>query len=175
MLINLSELFTKEGKTIQYSADIEMTKFDNQGESYDILSKKPLELTIVNTGSRKLLVEGEIELTLSMPCDRCLTPVEVPFSIPVSRTLDMSLTEEERVNELDEQTYVKGYNLDVDELVCNEILLSLPMKVLCDENCKGICNRCGANLNYETCDCDTRSLDPRMSVIQEIFNNFKEV
>ena len=76
---------------------------------------------------------------------------------------------------LDDEPFMKRYNLDVDQLVCNELLLSLPMKVLCREDCKGICNRCGTNLNLRTCTCDTRSLDPRMSVIQEIFNEFKEV
>ena len=79
------------------------------------------------------------------------------------------------IADLDEQPYLQGYNLDVDQLVRDELLLNLPMKVLCDEDCKGICNRCGANLNHETCDCDRSSLDPRMSVIQDIFKQFKEV
>ena len=87
----------------------------------------------------------------------------------------MNLTDEERIANLDEQPYLQGYNLDVDQLVRDELLLNLPMKVLCDEDCKGICNRCGANLNHETCDCDRSSLDPRMSVIQDIFKQFKEV
>ena len=79
------------------------------------------------------------------------------------------------LKDLDEQSYLTGYNLDADQLVGNELTLNLPMKVLCKEDCKGICNRCGANLNLETCDCDTRSLDPRMAVIQDIFKQFKEV
>ena len=79
------------------------------------------------------------------------------------------------MRDLDEQPYLQGYNLDVDQLVRDELLLNLPMKVLCDEDCKGICNRCGANLNYETCDCDRSVPDPRMSVIQDIFKQFKEV
>ena len=95
--------------------------------------------------------------------------------IGVDTLLGLKLTEDEWARELDEQPFLNGYNLDVDQLVCNELLLSLPMKVLCREDCKGICNRCGANLNIETCDCDTRALDPRMSVIQDIFNQYKEV
>ena len=87
----------------------------------------------------------------------------------------MKLTDEERVNDLDESSYLTGYDLDVDRLVYLEVLMSWPLKVLCKEDCKGICNRCGTNLNIGTCACDTRSLDPRMSVIQEIFNQFKEV
>ena len=87
----------------------------------------------------------------------------------------MKQTEEERIAELDEQFYVSGYNLDVDQQVGNELTLNLPMKILCSEDCRGICNRCGTNLNRGTCDCDKRSLDPRMSVIQDIFKELKEV
>ena len=89
--------------------------------------------------------------------------------------IDMNASDEDRVKDLDEQSYLSGYNLDADMLVCNELSLYLPMKVLCKDNCKGICSRCGANLNYGTCGCDTRSLDPRMAVIQDIFKQFKEV
>ena len=121
------------------------------------------------------MLTGEAEFSLMIPCDRCLEPVEVPFQLSIERTLDMNLTDEERIADLDEQPYLQGYNLDVDQLVRDELLLNLPMKVLCDEDCKGICNRCGANLNHETCDCDRSSLDPRMSVIQDIFKQFKEV
>ena len=49
------------------------------------------------------------------------------------------------------------------------------MKVLCSEDCKGICNVCGQNLNEGTCDCEDTGLDPRMSVIRDVFKNFKEV
>ena len=63
----------------------------------------------------------------------------------------------------------------MDKLVCSEILVSWPSKVLCKEDCKGLCNTCGTNLNLKTCDCEPTDLDPRMAQIQEIFNKFKEV
>ena len=93
----------------------------------------------------------------------------------IERKLDMKLTDEDRVNDLDESSYLTGMDLDVDQLVYLEVLMSWPLKVLCREDCKGICNRCGTNLNRGTCDCDNRSLDPRMSVIQDIFKQLKEV
>ena len=99
----------------------------------------------------------------------------IHLRIDFDQELDMSSSDDDRVKDLDEQSYLTGYNLDADRLVCNELSLNLPMKVLCKEDCKGICNRCGANLNYGTCGCDTRSLDPRMAVIQDIFKQFKEV
>ena len=110
-----------------------------------------------------------------MPCDRCLEPVDIPFELELDEELDMTKTESERTEDLDEQPYVSGYNLDVDRLLSNELLLNLPMKVLCREDCKGICNRCGANLNHMECSCDRSSPDPRMSVIQDLFQKFKEV
>lgn len=110
-----------------------------------------------------------------MPCDRCLESVEIPFKLEFDEELDLAKTESECTEDLDEQPYVSGYNLDVDRLLSNELLLNLPMKVLCREDCKGICNRCGANLNYTECTCDRSSPDPRMSVIQDLFQKFKEV
>ena len=87
----------------------------------------------------------------------------------------MNKTAEEKIAELDEDYYLEGTSFDTEVLIHNEVLVNLPMKVLCRENCKGICNRCGANLNYETCECDKSTPDPRMSVIQDIFKQFKEV
>lgn len=175
MLINLSELFTLEGKEKTYAPDIEMDIYHGPNGDYKVSSKEAAVLRIRNVGDRKLELEGKAKLSLVIPCDRCLDPVEVPLEFDIVRTLDLNESEEERAEELDEQPYLSGYNLDVDQLVCDELILNLPMKVLCSENCKGICNRCGTNLNHETCDCDTRSMDPRMAVIQDIFKQFKEV
>jgi uncharacterized protein len=61
-------------------------------------------------------------------------------------------------------------------LVYDEVLTEWPLKVLCKEDCKGICSQCGANLNHETCSCKHEErLDPRMAAISDIFSKFKEV
>ena len=164
MLINLSELFPVEGKSKTYTVPLEMTHFKGSDCSYKIVEKE-----------RVLTVAGKAVLSLEMPCARCLDPVIVPFELEIDQELDMNQTKEDRIEALDEQFYINGYNLDVDQLVGNELTLNLPMRVLCSDNCKGICNRCGTNLNRGTCDCDNRSLDPRMSVIQDIFKQLKEV
>ena len=175
MLINLTELFALDGKEKTYTPDIEMKVYHGPNGDYEVAAAKPVVLRIMNLGGKKLEVEGKAGLTLIVPCDRCLEPVPVDLEFDMIRAIDLSESEGERVEELDEQPYVNGYNLDVDQLVCDELILNLPMKVLCSENCKGICNRCGTNLNHETCDCDIRPTDPRMAVIQDIFKQFKEV
>lgn len=175
MLINLTELFTLEGKEKTYTPDIEMKVYHSPIGDFEVKSKEPVVLRIRNLGGKKLEAEGKAKLTLIIPCDRCLEPVPVELEFPIVRTLNLSEDKDNGVEDLDEQPYMDGCNLDVDQLVCNELILNLPMKVLCSENCKGICNRCGTNLNHETCDCDTGSSDPRMAVIQDIFKQFKEV
>lgn len=175
MLIQLSELFSSEGKEKTYTPEIEMAVYHGPDGDYDVVSKEPAVLRIVNLGNRKLYLEGRAELALEIPCSRCLDPVKVEAGLTIVRTLDCNEDQPEGVEKLEEQPYLDGGNLDVDRLVCDELILNLPMKVLCSESCKGICNRCGANLNHETCDCDTGSGDPRMAVIQDIFKQFKEV
>ena len=71
--------------------------------------------------------------------------------------------------------YLIGFELDVDKLVYAEILVNWPMRVLCKDDCKGICKVCGMNLNKGACNCQRTELDPRMAAIQDIFNKFKEV
>ena len=63
----------------------------------------------------------------------------------------------------------------MDKLLYNEILSEWPEKVLCREDCKGLCKVCGQNLNAGSCDCEEPGLDPRMSVVRDLFKNFKEV
>ena len=175
MLINLSELFPVEGKSKTYDLELEMTQFHAPDGVYGIVEKHPVNLVITNQGDKVLTVKGEADVCLEMPCSRCLEPVKVPFHLEIDQKVDMKQTDEDRAADLDEQFYINGYNLDVDQLVGNELTLNLPMRVLCSEDCKGICNRCGTNLNRGTCDCAGKSLDPRMSVIQDIFKQLKEV
>lgn len=175
MLIELSELLSVKDKEKDVCADIEMQRFTSKMCDYEITDKQPLRIMFRNTGKRKCSLDTVIDVTLTIPCDRCLTDVKYKMNIKVNKEIDMNESESSRVDSLDGQSYMEDNILDVEKLVYNEILVHLPMKVLCSENCKGICNRCGANLNSQTCNCDTTELDPRMSKIRDIFNNFKEV
>lgn len=175
MLIHLSEILSKEGKVVEKQVELELEFFNVQFGSFPILKKKPVSVRIENTGKQVLLIGIKTELTIAIPCDRCLKDVMTEFSLDSSKELDMKLTEEEKINELDENNYITGYDLDVDRLVHGEILVNWPMKILCDENCKGICKKCGNNRNQGDCGCDTTELDPRMAAIRDIFEQFKEV
>ena len=175
MLIHLSEIMNREGKTFQTEATVEMNSMEFKLGSFPIRERTPITFTIVNVGKRVLEISGSGDLKIGIPCGRCLEEVLVDFPLDIHRKVDMKLSAEDRIKDLDESNYITGMDLDTDRLVCDEILIQWPLKVLCKEDCKGICSKCGQNLNHGTCDCEKDSLDPRMAAISDIFNKFKEV
>ncbi len=127
MLINLSELFPVEGKSKTYDLELEMTQFHAPDGVYGIVEKHPVNMVITNQGDKVLTVKGEADVCLEMPCSRCLEPVKVPFHLEIDQKVDMKQTDEDRAADLDEQFYINGYNLDVDQLVGNELTLNLSL------------------------------------------------
>ena len=154
---------------------LEMDSFTRAGVTYPITEADSVMLTFTSLGNKKVRISMESRVVLLVPCDRCLKEVAVEIPIFAENEVDFNETEEKRVEDLNEISYIDGYDLDVDRMVYEEILLGFPMKVLCQEDCKGICKVCGANLNQGECGCDRTEPDPRMSVIRDIFNNVKEV
>ncbi len=175
MLINLSDVLSEQHKTIEQTVSVEMTEFQSSLGCFPIIEKEDAYIVVKHVKARELEISGKTNMVLEIPCDRCLEPVQVPFELTFTKNVDLAQSDDEQIDELDEKNYVDGYNLDVDKLLYNEILVGWPMKILCSEDCKGICNVCGQNLNEGTCDCEDTSLDPRMSVIRDVFKNFKEV
>ena len=97
---------------------------------------------------------------------------EFPISINEEFEIEndtFSYNEEEGLNLVEENALL------LDDLIVNEVLMNWPVKVLCKEDCKGICPVCGANRNEKDCGCDTVVLDPRMQQFQDVFKDFKEV
>lgn len=175
MLVDLNEVLKNDGKVIQRDVMPEMKQFVSKMGTFPIVKQCPVSLNIRNKGNKKLQITGSTELTARIPCDRCLEDVDVTLKLLFDKEADMKESEEDRRMALDDQVYIEGYSLDVDKLVYSELLVNWPSKVLCKDDCKGICSVCGTNLNQKTCNCRKEDLNPGMAKIQEIFNKFKEV
>ena len=169
MLINLSKLLSGDQERITEQVTLEMDAFVSSLGIFPVTNKESFQLKISKVGTDKFLIEGETAVTLEIPCDRCLKPVKVEIPLEICREYDKNDTEEES----EEENLIVGYNLDTEQLIYCEILVNWPMKTLCTEACKGICKKCGTNLNHSSCTCDTVELDPRMAKIRDIFNNTK--
>lgn len=174
MLINLTDVFSVEGKDREESFDFEPHEVSYMGNTYQVLEKSPVRVRCSNIGVGKALVQGEADLVLSIPCDRCLKDVKVPVSIKFEEEV-FSPDGMQQSEEDEEQSFMLGYELDMEALLNSEILVNMPVKVLCKPDCKGICKQCGHDLNEGDCGCDTFVPDPRMAAIKDIFNANKEV
>lgn len=175
MLINLSDVLSDQHKTVEETVRLEMEEIRLQSGTYPIISKEPVHVKVEHIRGKKLLITAETRLSVMIPCDRCLEDVKREFELNCVKHVDVGLSDAELTEELDESNFIDGYHLDVDKLLFHEILSSWPTKVLCREDCKGLCNVCGQNLNTGSCNCEDTGLDPRMSVVRDLFKNFKEV
>lgn len=175
MVLDLSEFLSVLDKKGHFEVPVEMEYFKTKRTSHKISDKSDVIIDVRNVGKKRFKLDARFNLNIIFPCDRCLQDVVKEFNSELSRKIDMNESEVQKFEDIDEIPYMDGNELDVERLVYNELLVNLPMKVLCNDNCKGICNRCGVNLNHDTCDCDSSDIDPRMSKILDVFNKFKEV
>ena len=165
MKIDLTDAMAVDYSDRRTEVPFTMDAVSFQRSSFPVLEKSPVILDIHHEKDGLLQVRAAASLTVSIPCDRCLTPVSCGFSVEAERKLDL-LGE-------DRPSYVEGSMLDVDGLIFHELLLHWPAKVLCRESCKGLCPVCGSDLNQGECGCDRQVLDPRMAAIQDVFNKFQ--
>ena len=179
MLVNLSDVFSSEGMMANETAELEMTSFKSRLGDFRITQKSPVNFVFSNIGVGKAKIEGTVELAFETCCDRCLAEVPTVLTLVFDREVAspeaVAERSEEGDREDDDLDFMEGYQLNVETFVYNEILLNWPMKILCKDDCKGICKVCGKNLNLEACECDTFVPDPRFAAIQDIFNANKEV
>ena len=177
MLIDLSNVLSEPHKSLDETVPCTLEVFQSKLGTFPVLSIEDVYITIDYVKDRQIEIHGTCGLVIEIPCDRCLEPVPTEFHLDFTKKVEAGVSEEEKMDsdEFDESNYIDGYALDVDKLIYNEVLIGWPTKILCSEDCKGICNVCGQNLNQGTCSCEDTSLDPRMSVIRDVFKNFKEV
>lgn len=175
MQIDLTSVLLQQGKIENFRGTLSFTSFDTKVGTFKIIDMAPVYVKVYHKEDQIIEIEASGRVVIEIPCSRCLEAVVIPFELYIRQEIDIKMSEKERIEALDDSDYIEGKTLDVDKLMYNEILISWPLQVLCQDDCKGICASCGANLNLTSCDCDTASLDPRMAAISDIFSKFKEV
>lgn len=117
--------------------------------------------------SGEVLVRASIRSRLSLECRRCLEPVEVP----VEEELTLLFVPSGEGEEEDEDARIlpeRGTDLELGAAIREEVILALWPFALCKPDCRGLCPRCGANLNEETCQCSSEELDPRWDALRAL-------
>ena len=120
-------------------------------------------------------VTGHFETRVQVECDRCLKPVELPvsadFALEYITGADYESSSAAALSEQELSVSVfDGESIDVDEIVKEQILLAVPARMLCREDCKGICPECGIDLNTGQCNCAAEEVDPRWAALKDLKN-----
>ena len=174
MLLDLIKILSEDGGVLERSIPVEMNQLKLGADVFPILQAEPLQLKICNTGKKVLEITAVGRVTVEIPCGRCLKPVKQEVSFRSEFVIDRKKTDRELEEEAQDVSFLKDTVLDTEKLAAGELLVHWPIRVLCKEDCKGICSRCGADLNIAPCECDREVPDPRMAAIQDIFSKFKE-
>lgn len=130
------------------------------------------------SGSRTIRVRGRIEGGTDGSCARCLEPVSKTlrenfdlFYYPMAM---IACSEEVRIERDDmDLGFYEGSGIELGDVIREQLLLWLPMQALCDENCPGICPRCGAKHGSADCRCEDNFVDPRWDVLRELRSKMK--
>ena len=159
IVIDLTENFANVGSPIPFVKDC---KLDSDLLPYPnaTLTKVSLELEVTFV-KPNIHIVGEIVCHVDGFCDKCLNAVSTQISLPFDQIFFKDSSDEE-------EAYVyTDSRLDATKAICDEIVLSLPSSLLCKQSCKGLCPKCGVNLNEQQCDCDT-SRENAFSVLKNL-------
>lgn len=165
MKIDVEDLVKDPGRKATFAFTVDQRELDlrpDEGNFGDFQITAELEST-----SRGLLGRFSVAGSAQLSCSRCLDEFTWPIAFTFEQEWRKQLAssgneiaswtgEEEEILPFD------GRSIEVGEILRDRVLLSLPMKPLCQPDCRGLCPVCGANLNYETCTCQREEVDPRL-------------
>ena len=163
MLLGLSKIIDCPGASVPFSTSVDLSDLC-YGVSYPVSEPVKAEGTVRNTAG-VLVMTGEISTCIHGICDRCANTFDRDVRIPIDVVLVTEMANEE--NE-DEWVFpLEGDSADLDDIVRTVFVLNLDSKLLCKEDCQGLCCRCGKNLNDGPCSCQ-KELDPRFAALKQL-------
>ena len=157
-----------------FDAEIAVGVIDYQDAK--LRQKSPLktsgEAKLVMGPLGEIRVSGHIVVTMEADCDRCLEPAPVPLDADFSlvyRPVSEGYSDEKEIDSGEaEMGFYEGDGVELNDVVREFVLLSLPMQRVCKEDCKGICPTCGQNQNLQECACARAQTDDRWAALKSL-------
>ena len=163
MLLDLSKIIACPGATVSFSTSLDLSDL-RYGNCYPVDEPVQASGSVRNTAG-VLVMTGKIFTTIHGVCDRCASDFDRDEEIPINVVLVTELSNEE--NE-DEWVFpLEGDSADLEDIVRTVFVLNMDSKLLCSDDCKGLCHRCGKNLNDGPCGCQ-KELDPRFAALKQL-------
>lgn len=161
--LNVARLKRSPGESVSFELKAEMPPMEMAGETISFDGPVKAVLNATSTG-RSILVEGTVSGLLRLSCCRCLEQFDYSFTLPLAETYTT-------LNDVagEEEIPFSGDTIDVTPEVIKGVIMALPMKAICHAECRGLCPSCGQNLNQGECRCADTGVDPRLSVLRDLF------
>lgn len=169
MIVDVTTL--KDAQT-RFDFSISPAEIDLEDETAKLKDVVNVEGKLIK-GIAQTGVEGKISGTIEVDCNRCLQSIESSLDFPFTAvfvTTENYTQEKEaelRTHDLEVAVF-EGDKIDLTEIVREQILLNLPAQIFCLEDCRGLCQKCGANRNLIDCNCEEIETDPRWSALKKL-------
>lgn len=164
MKINIKEVISGLKSSINFEISDQITDTHTFGDEVTFITPITLKAEVTKI-DHKLFISGSIEGIAEFSCDRCLKRFQKEIKEKVYGQLIMNEDEEE---EMDESYLIEEDMIDASEIIHDVLVTSFPMKILCDENCKGLCSVCGKDLSVDECNCNIEEIDPRLAKLKDL-------
>ena len=165
MKFNISNIIKNNGASLNIEFCEVLTGFESVEGEYEFGSPVIFKGMVVNdSGNMKL--NGHLCTEYTVVCYRCLKEITKEMCIEIKEDFI------KKTDETDNEAYTYDNNcIEIDKVLMDNIILGLPMKQICREECKGLCLKCGSDLNEKDCNCCEDVVSPRMEALKKYFNN----
>jgi len=177
MKLDIDSIKKGDKNTLDLDFALDLNTIDYHGDIIDITSPVDVKgkMYVIDN---KLYIHLTIKADMQVNCSRCLESFTYPFKSSVNAEFVHENLSDHQDDEPDEDIiYYKESTVDLDELIKENIIMNIPMKLVCDKNCQGLCSNCGVKLKENSCDCEyTQSndedinsdIDPRLAKLKEL-------
>ncbi len=163
MIINLREL-RRLDHAVERDGTLELPRVAKENVQVEAIQPVHAHLS-AQLAQGLCRVEGDLETTITYRCSRCLEA----FDSPLTAALDEVFSERETWDE--DVHVVTGDEILIDPYIEQAINLTIEFRPLCKPDCQGLCPTCGTNQNHGSCGCEKRTVDPRLSILQDLLSN----
>lgn len=157
-----------------FEATYATDRFADGDQEFTLTDPVVLAMTIYKDKERFRLA-GRVRTRLELGCSRCVEP----YGLAVDQAFDLRYVPQkdagefvEREIDADDMTvaFYEGDTIDLAQLLEEQLYLALPMKPLCRPDCRGLCGKCGTNLNQDVCGCTDVWVDPRLDALKTLIS-----
>lgn len=165
MIIDVSSILKETGGKIDIDTKLDFKDIDFLGENFHFEAPLNVFGKIYNNG-KSLRLDVTVSGEANVHCARCMSPMTTVFEFLV--TEDFMQDDGEAVDE--DIILFSGTKIDLSDIVQNGFFMNMSGKYLCSEDCKGLCSKCGKNLNLGDCGCEDDDIDPRWEVLRNLMD-----